>query len=250
MLKNVITLLSKVLNKYFKLKWTLKKSIKSIIGISVIVVMLCILITVINVMCLSTDSSIQNTLYNVINSLVIGVISSTIVTIVVEINNWKSEKKKRLAVLHGLNFDLCSFCHLYALYAECNEQHPKGHSIFENDKHFCDKYVFINSIVRKCEATLSSSTDYLNPEEISILSCIVTNYGAMKTLIGADLLSMFEFDASQHQLEDDVLYDDLLTDIAKHGIPELFNDIIEDIKRLKLELELEGFEDIFKKYIK
>ena len=70
----------------------------------------------------------------------------------------------------------------------------------------------------------------------------------METVIGIDLLSMFDFDSMKHQLED-TTYDELLDDVAKEAIPELFNDIIKDLENLKLELELEGFQDVLNKGI-
>ena len=97
--------------------------------------------------------------------------------------------------------------------------------------------------MRKVYAT---SKYYLSPEEISIVLCIVTNYHCMETSIGVDLLSMFDFDRTQHQLENQE-YDLFLNECDKLVIPELFEDIIMDIFRLKIELELDGFDDIFQK---
>lgn len=47
---------------------------------------------------------------------------------------------------------------------------------------------------------------------------IVTNYHCMEKTIGVDLLSLFVFDRTQHQLESQE-YDELLDEWAKKIIP-------------------------------
>lgn len=230
--------------KWRKCMGKIEKYMKSAIGVSVILIGICCFVTILNVKYLSNDISFQNTLYNIVSSLVIGVISSAIVTIIVEVNHMRDEKQKRLSVLHELNFEISHFCSLYARYADKNERHPNGHPLLFPNEHLCDKYVFLHSVVEECRKTYATSKYYLNPKEISLLSMIVTNYHCMEKTIGVDLLSLFEFDRTQHQLESQE-YDELLDEWAKKIIPELFEDIISEISRLKTELELEGFEDIF-----
>lgn len=219
---------------------------KSPISVSVFLIIICILVTILNVKYLANSTSVRDILYNIISSLVIGIISSAIVTITVEVNHMRDEKQKRLSVLNEFNFNICYFCSIYRIYAEKNERHPEGHPVLFATEHFCDKYVFLYSVVEECRKVYATLKYYLSSSEINILLCIVTNYHCMETTIGADLLSMFDFDRMQHQLENQD-YDLLLNELDKKVISELFEDIISDIMKLKKELELDGFEDIFQK---
>lgn len=233
-------------DKWKRCKSNIKRYKGSTISVSILLIIICIFVTILNVKYLANNTSVGDTIYNIINSLVIGIISSAIVTITVEVNHMRDEKQKRLSVLNKLNLEICLFCSLYSCYAEKNERHPEGHPVLLATEHFCDKYVFLHSVVEECRKVYSTSKYYLSSNEINILLCIVTNYHCMETAIGADLLSMFDFDRTQHQLENQE-YDLLLDEWDKQVISELFEDIISDIKRLKSELELDGFEDIFQK---
>lgn len=248
MLEKIIGKILAIHVRYIKSKWSIKRYFKSSVGFVIILILLSLVGVFLNVKYLSTDTSFKSTAYNIISSLLIGIISSSIITLNVEYNNIKNTKQKRLSVLNKLNFELCMFHNTYTLYSAHNDRYPNGHPLLENNQHLCDKYVFLNFVVKECSKVFAEEKDYLNTIEIDTLSCILTNYHCMEMVIGIDLLSMFDFDPMQHQLKD-TTYDELLDDVAKVAIPELFNDIIKDLENLKLELELEGIQDVSDKGI-